>query len=171
YQIRSVLLTVKHLHNEIHFMHYCLCLLHYRGRDTPCPSCRSTCVREPGPQQCPFPVPSSMTVEQGQAKCGDQAQLSCCNKATYAGDTTDVNSGALGGLLSHLIGSGSGATGLGLFDQCSKLDARIGLLVSAQDILNQHCKQNVACCANSPSNAGHNVIGAGLPCISLGSIL
>lgn len=69
-----------------------------------------------------FPVPESMTVKQAQAKCGDQAQLSCCNKATYAGDTTDVNSGMLGGALSNLIGAGSGAAGLGLFDQCSKLD-------------------------------------------------
>ena len=33
-----------------------------------------------------FPVPDDMTVKQAQAKCGDQAQLSCCNKATYAGD-------------------------------------------------------------------------------------
>ena len=69
-----------------------------------------------------FPVPESMTVKQAQAKCGDQAQLSCCNKATYAGDTTDVNSGILGGTLSNLIGGGSGSDGLGLFDQCSKLD-------------------------------------------------
>lgn len=69
-----------------------------------------------------FPVPDSLTVEQAQAKCGDQAQLSCCNKATYAGDTTDINSGLLAGTLSNLIGAGSGASGLGLFDQCSKLD-------------------------------------------------
>jgi hypothetical protein len=69
-----------------------------------------------------FPVPDSMTVKQAQAKCGDQAQLSCCNKATYAGDTTDVNSGMLAGVLGNLVGAGSGADGLGLFDQCSKLD-------------------------------------------------
>lgn len=67
-------------------------------------------------------VPHTMTVEQAQSKCGDQAQLSCCNKATYAGDTTDVNSGLASGVLSHLIGTGSGAHGLGIFDQCSKLD-------------------------------------------------
>jgi hypothetical protein len=77
-----------------------------------------------------FKVPDSMTVEQAQAKCGDQAQLSCCNKAVYAGDTTDVNSGALGGVLSNLIGSGSGASGLGVFDQCSKLDAQSKSLCS-----------------------------------------
>lgn len=67
-------------------------------------------------------VPNGMTVKEAQSKCGDQAQLSCCNKATYAGDTTDVNSGLGGGLLSNLIGSGSGADGVGIFDQCSKLD-------------------------------------------------
>lgn len=67
-------------------------------------------------------VPSSMTVKEGQAKCGDQAQLSCCNKATYAKDTSDVNSGLLAGALSNLVGSGSGAEGLGLFNQCSELN-------------------------------------------------
>jgi hypothetical protein len=71
-----------------------------------------------------FKVPNGMTVKEAQAKCGDQAQLSCCNKATYAGDTTDVNSGILGGTLSNLIGAGSGADGAGIFDQCSKLDVQ-----------------------------------------------
>ena len=79
-------------------------------------------VNNKGNTNVRFPVPDNMTVKQAQAKCGDQAQLSCCNKATYAGDTTDVNSGLLGGALSNLIGAGSGADGLGLFDQCSKLD-------------------------------------------------
>jgi hypothetical protein len=102
-----------------------------------------------------FPVPDDMTVKQAQAKCGDQAQLSCCNKATYAGDTTDVNSGMLGGTLSNLIGSGSGADGLGLFDQCSKLDLQIPIIIAIpiQDLINQKCKQNIACCQNSPSSA------------------
>lgn len=67
-------------------------------------------------------VPSGMTVKEAQAKCGDQAQLSCCNKAVYAKDTTDVNSNLGAGLLSNLIGSGSGADGVGIFDQCTKLD-------------------------------------------------
>jgi hypothetical protein len=102
-----------------------------------------------------FPVPDNMTVKQAQAKCGDQAQLSCCNKATYAGDTTDVNSGILGGTLSNLIGAGSGSDGLGLFDQCSKLDLQIPILIAIpiQDLVNQKCKQNIACCQNSPSSA------------------
>jgi hypothetical protein len=101
-----------------------------------------------------FAVPDNMTVKQAQAKCGDQAQLSCCNKATYAGDTTDINSGMLGGALSNLIGSGSGANGLGLFDQCSKLDLQIPIIgIPLQDLVNQKCKQNIACCQNSPSSA------------------
>jgi hypothetical protein len=64
-----------------------------------------------------FTVPSSMTVEQGSSKCGTQAQLSCCNKAKYGGDTT-----AIGGALSNLLGAGSAAEGLGIFTECSKLD-------------------------------------------------
>ncbi|KAJ5196883.1 fungal hydrophobin [Penicillium cf. viridicatum] len=120
-----------------------------------------------------FAVPDNMTVKQAQAKCGDQAQLSCCNKAVYAGDTTDINSGILGGTLSNLIGSGSGASGLGLFDQCSKLDLQIPVLIGIpiQDLINQKCKQNIACCQNSPSSANSDLIGLGLPCVALGSIL
>ncbi|CAI7591357.1 unnamed protein product [Penicillium discolor] len=120
-----------------------------------------------------FPVPDSLTVEQAQAKCGDQAQLSCCNKATYAGDTTDINSGILAGTLSNLVGSGSGASGLGVFDQCSKLGVQIPVLIGVpiQDLLSQTCKQNIACCANSPSTASNDLVGAGLPCVALGSIL
>ncbi|CAG7979502.1 unnamed protein product [Penicillium nalgiovense] len=119
-----------------------------------------------------FSVPDSLTVKQAQSKCGNQAQLSCCNSATYAGDTTDINSGILSGALSNLIGAGSGAKGLGIFDQCSKLDAQIPIIgIAAQDILNQKCKQNIACCANSPSEASNDLVGAGLPCVALGSIL
>ncbi|KAJ5182564.1 hypothetical protein N7492_000180 [Penicillium capsulatum] len=129
-------------------------------------------VNNKGNTDVRFPVPDHMTVKQAQAKCGDQAQLSCCNKATYAGDTTDVNSGMLGGTLSNLIGAGSGADGLGLFDQCSKLDLQIPIIaIPIQDLVNQKCKQNIACCQNSPSSANSDLVGVGLPCVALGSII
>ncbi|KAJ5482612.1 fungal hydrophobin [Penicillium sp. IBT 31633x] len=129
-------------------------------------------VANKGNTKVDFPVPDHMTVKQAQAKCGDQAQLSCCNKAVYAGDTTDINSGILGGTLSNLIGSGSGASGLGLFDQCSKLDLQIPIIgVPVQDLINQKCKQNIACCQNSPSSANSDLVGVGLPCVALGSII
>ncbi|KAJ5470209.1 hypothetical protein N7530_007566 [Penicillium desertorum] len=131
-------------------------------------------VAIPAQQDSPrFPVPDDLTVEQAQAKCGNKAQLSCCNTATYAGDTTNINSGTLSGVLSNLIGAGSGAKGVGIFDQCSKLDAQVPIIlnIAAQDILNQKCKQNIACCANSPSEASNDLVGAGLPCVALGSIL
>ncbi|KAJ5994953.1 hypothetical protein N7481_001930 [Penicillium waksmanii] len=120
-----------------------------------------------------FPVPKGMTVKEAQSKCGDQAQLSCCNRATYAHDTTNVNKGLGAGLLSHLIGTGSGADGVGIFRQCSKLDVQIPVIVAIpiQDVLDQRCKQNIACCANSPSSASSDLVGAGLPCVALGSIL
>ncbi|OJJ41748.1 hypothetical protein ASPWEDRAFT_35354 [Aspergillus wentii DTO 134E9] len=119
-----------------------------------------------------FPVPDDITVKQAQAKCGDQAELSCCNKATYAGDTTTIDDGLLAGALSNLIGAGSGAEGLGLFDQCSKLPLQIPILaIGLNDLINQQCKQNIACCQNSPSSADGDLIGLGLPCIALGSII
>ncbi|KAJ5464577.1 uncharacterized protein N7458_000263 [Penicillium daleae] len=125
-----------------------------------------------GKGQIRFPVPEGMTVKEAQAKCGDQAQLSCCNHATYAGDTTDVNEGILAGTLSHLVGTGSGASGLGLFDQCSQLDAHIPIVgIAVQDLIKKHCQQNIACCQNSPSSASGDFIGLGLPCVALGALL
>ncbi|KKK23855.1 hypothetical protein P175DRAFT_0512001 [Aspergillus ochraceoroseus IBT 24754] len=119
-----------------------------------------------------FPVPDNVTVKQASDKCGDNAQLSCCNKAVYAGDTTNVDDGILAGALSNLIGAGSGAEGLGLFDQCSKLPLQVPVLaVGIQDIVNQQCKQNIACCQSSPSTASNDLVGVGLPCIALGSII
>ncbi|KAH1307018.1 hypothetical protein KXV22_000643 [Aspergillus fumigatus] len=119
-----------------------------------------------------FPVPDDITVKQATEKCGDQAQLSCCNKATYAGDVTDIDEGILAGTLKNLIGGGSGTEGLGLFNQCSKLDLQIPVIgIPIQALVNQKCKQNIACCQNSPSDASGSLIGLGLPCIALGSIL
>ncbi|KAL6234522.1 hypothetical protein BDW75DRAFT_251412 [Aspergillus navahoensis] len=115
-----------------------------------------------------FPVPDSVTVGQGSSKCGDQAQLSCCNDVKYGGDTKVVADGIAAGLLSNLLGAGSAAEGLGAFTGCSKLDFT-NLIV--QDILNQKCKQNIACCARSGGSADGNLVGATLPCIALGSVL
>ncbi|KAL3481513.1 hypothetical protein BJX99DRAFT_253437 [Aspergillus californicus] len=103
-----------------------------------------------------FPVPDSLTVEEASSKCGTQAQLSCCNEGKYVGNTTSI-----GGTLSNLLGAGSGAEGLGLFSQCSKLD--IPIIIDLQDLVNQQCKQNIVCCDHSG--------GGALPCLALGSIL
>ncbi|KAB8072126.1 hypothetical protein BDV29DRAFT_177909 [Aspergillus leporis] len=116
-----------------------------------------------------FPVPEDYTVKQAAAKCGNNAQLSCCNKVTYAGDTTTIDSGLLAGLLSDLIGSGSGSQGIGLFDECSKLD--IPILINLQDLVNKKCQQNIACCQDTKADASGDLIGVALPCIALGALL
>ncbi|KAL2866254.1 hydrophobin family protein [Aspergillus lucknowensis] len=116
-----------------------------------------------------FPVPDDVTVKQASDKCGDQAQLSCCNKAVYAGDSTAVDEGILAGTLSNLLGAGSGAEGLGLFEQCSKLN--VAAIIGITDLINQQCKQNIACCQNSGTSADGDLIGVALPCIALGSII
>ena len=82
-----------------------------------------------------FKVPDGMTVKEAQAKCGDQAQLSCCNKATYAGDTTDVNSGILGGTLSNFIGPAPVLKVLVSSDQCSKLDVQSKLFSMLNSVI------------------------------------
>ncbi|KAI9374475.1 fungal hydrophobin [Aspergillus egyptiacus] len=122
-----------------------------------------------GSSHVKFPVRDEVTLKQASDKCGDQAQLSCCNKATYAGDSTEIDKGILAGALSNLIGSGSGSEGLGLFNECSKLN--VAAVIGVQDLINQQCKQNIACCQKSPSQANGNLVGVGLPCVALGSIL
>ncbi|KAJ0423452.1 rodlet protein [Aspergillus carlsbadensis] len=126
-------------------------------------------VGNKGNSNVKFPVPDNVTVKQASDKCGDQAQLSCCNKATYAGDSTQVADGLLAGALSNLIGAGSGAEGIGLFDQCSKFD--LAFLIGVQDLVNQQCKQNIACCQNSGASADGSLVGVALPCVALGSII
>ncbi|KAJ5832768.1 hypothetical protein N7474_001079 [Penicillium riverlandense] len=120
-----------------------------------------------------FPVPDDMTIDQAQAKCGNEAQLSCCNKARYAKDTTDAEKGILAGALSNLISGGSASEGVGLFQECSQLDLQIPILIGIplQDLVKKKCQQNIACCQNSPSSADHDGVGAGLPCITLGALL
>ncbi|KAK1144287.1 hypothetical protein N8T08_005700 [Aspergillus melleus] len=118
-----------------------------------------------------FPAPKGMTVKEGQEKCGDQAQLSCCNKASVGGDTTNVHKG--GGQLSGVLGSGSASEGASLFSECSKLDAQVTvlLLLGVQDVLDQQCNQNVACCQSNGGDASDSLVGASLPCVALGSLL
>ncbi|GFF47077.1 hydrophobin [Aspergillus udagawae] len=119
-----------------------------------------------------FPLlDSGMTIKEAARKCGDKAQLSCCGKAVKAGDRTSADEGIGAGLLSNLAGGGSGDSGILAFDQCSKLDVQITILIlPIQDLLNQHCKQNVACCQTNGADASSSGIAASLPCIALGSI-
>ncbi|EAW25159.1 hydrophobin family protein [Aspergillus fischeri NRRL 181] len=113
------------------------------------------------------PIPSDMTVKEAAKKCGDQAQLSCCNKAIRAGDKTDI-----GGALKNIIGGGSGNQGVEIFDQCSHLGVQIPIIaIAVQNILNEECHQNVACCQTNPGSASNDLIGVELACIALGNLL
>ncbi|KAL4923870.1 uncharacterized protein BDV17DRAFT_295960 [Aspergillus undulatus] len=91
-----------------------------------------------------FPVPSGLTVQEASSKCGDKAQIACCNNVKYGGDSTVVQEGIAAGLLT---------------------------VIGVDDLINQKCKQNIACCAQSPRSASDDLVGATLPCIALGSIL
>ncbi|KAH1795365.1 hypothetical protein KXV95_007589 [Aspergillus fumigatus] len=123
-----------------------------------------------GEPQLPLLDPS-MTIKEAARKCGDKAQLSCCNRVVKAGDYTSVDEGIGAGLLSNLAGGGSGISSILAFDQCSRLDAQVPVvLLPIQDLLNQHCKQNVACCQKNPGDASSSGVGVSLPCIALGSV-
>lgn len=68
-----------------------------------------------------FPVGNKYTMSEAQAKCGNDAKVSCCNKATYTHDITTNNQGPLAGVLQTALGGGPGGDGLGLFGQCNDL--------------------------------------------------
>ncbi|KAJ5925768.1 conidial hydrophobin Hyp1/RodA [Penicillium verhagenii] len=127
-----------------------------------------------------FPVSNGMTVEQAQAKCGNDATVSCCNKTTYSKDITTSNNGPLAGVLQSALGGGPGGNGLGLFGQCNDLSLNsvsLSLPVlnvvggGIDQLINQKCKQNIACCQNTESNANGDLIGVAIPCVALGSLI
>lgn len=68
-----------------------------------------------------YPVKDDTTLKQAQAQCGNDAKVSCCNKATYTRDISSANSGPLAGVLQSALGGGPGGDGLGLFGQCNDL--------------------------------------------------
>lgn len=70
-----------------------------------------------------FPVGNQYTLGQAQATCGDDAKVSCCNKATYTHDIKTANIGPLAGVLETALGGGPGGDGLGLFGQCNDISA------------------------------------------------
>ncbi|KAF7534820.1 hypothetical protein G7054_g5912 [Neopestalotiopsis clavispora] len=96
--------------------------------------------------------------------CGQDLELSCCNKGNTDDHSTDVASGLLSGLdiAKDLF------KGAGLFDGCSKLDLGVGAVgAGLTDILNQQCKQSVACCQHSGGGAQQGLINAQLPCVAV----
>ncbi|KAL1970871.1 hypothetical protein VTN77DRAFT_2705 [Rasamsonia byssochlamydoides] len=126
-------------------------------------------VAKPGGQQPFWPLQQDVTVQEAKAACGNEAQVACCDDVSYAGDTTDVTSGPLAGALSNLLNGKNGAQGLALFSKCSKLN--VDLLIGVSDIVNQQCKQNIACCQNNSASSDGTLIGLDVPCVALGSLL
>ncbi|KAL1974755.1 hypothetical protein VTN31DRAFT_4959 [Thermomyces dupontii] len=122
------------------------------------------------PHQEPFwPVQQDVTVEQAKAICGEGNQVACCNEVSYAGDTTEIATGPLAGTLKDLLGGKNGAKGLGLFDKCSRLN--VDLLLGLSSLINQECKQHIACCQGNEADSSNDLIGLNIPCIALGSLL
>lgn len=71
-----------------------------------------------------FPVDPELTIKQAEAKCGNDAQVSCCNKATYTHDITTSDTGPLPGVVQTALAGGPGSDGLGLFGQCKDVTAQ-----------------------------------------------
>lgn len=106
---------------------------------------------------------SQMTVKEADAICGNGQTISCCNTIKQ-GDDIDKSSGVLSGLLNGVLGGG-----LAVADDCSKLDVAarmcqlkahtgynkltLPIVIGVQDILNDQCTSNIACCQDSESEA------------------
>jgi hypothetical protein len=61
-------------------------------------------------------IPKDMTINQAQAKCGDNAKVNCCNKYTTNKNINTNNSGPLAGVAQSAL-----AQGLGIGEQCNDL--------------------------------------------------
>lgn len=84
-----------------------------------------------------FPLSKDVTFENAQAKCGNDAVVSCCNKKTVTGSVTDVNTGLLPGVLQNALGGGPGSDGLGLFNGCNDLNLNSKKLLTGPNNLYQ----------------------------------
>ncbi|KAJ5779913.1 Hydrophobin [Penicillium paradoxum] len=111
---------------------------------------------------------SENEVENAVNKCGDGAQMSCCNKINKNEGVTQNNIGVLSNVLGAI-----GSEGLGVGQGCTQLDIPVSVLGAAglTDFLKKNCQQNIACCQNSNSQANGNLVGVALPCVSFGGLL
>ena len=70
-------------------------------------------------------IGSDVTIGQAGDTCGQDLELSCCNEVDQSGDSTNVASGILAGLMGGALENGD----LGLFSGCSKLSVAAGTLL------------------------------------------
>ncbi|KAJ5359732.1 Hydrophobin [Penicillium cataractarum] len=122
-----------------------------------------------GDSSVEYPLAKDVTFEQANAKCGNDAVVSCCNKKSTTGDVTTLNKGLLNGVLGNALNSVS------LFDGCNDLNLNVPVLnlvpVNAQDLVNKKCQQNIACCQNTRSEANNDLVGVALPCVALSNLI
>ncbi|KAJ4244196.1 hypothetical protein NW762_014577 [Fusarium torreyae] len=110
-----------------------------------------------GPQVKRYPSIDQITVQQANEACGNNMQVTCCNKVTNEQTGNAVGNGP------ELL------NGLSLFDQCSKLN--LNVIGIANNLLNKECSANAACCQNSGSNASGGLVNLALPCVALSSLI
>ncbi|KAE8139436.1 hypothetical protein BDV38DRAFT_242671 [Aspergillus pseudotamarii] len=125
--------------------------------------------QEVGHAKNEYNLPKELTTKQAAEKCGSNAELKCCNKKVKTGDFTKVEEGLLNGLLDSLAGGGQGSEGLALLDQCTNIPVNVLALPIIQP--QKQCNQPISCCQNTKSSADGDLIGIGLPCIAISSLM
>ncbi|KAF5572982.1 fungal hydrophobin domain-containing protein [Fusarium pseudocircinatum] len=110
-----------------------------------------------GPQIKSLPSLDKMTVAEANDACGDNMIIQCCERLD------DEQTGIVIGNDPELHDD------LGTGHQCSELDMdAIGV---ANQLLNNECQANAACCQISDSAVDGGDINVSIPCVALVSML
>ncbi|KAF3904989.1 Hydrophobin [Arthrobotrys entomopaga] len=111
-----------------------------------------------------FPAPQDVTVAQAAQTCGKDLELSCCDDTNLSVDSSTKAAGALGLDVKDILGK------VGIFGKCNTITVPVVNLIPVNNLLNNQCKQNVACCQGSGTQQS-GALNAGLPCIGLSSLI
>ncbi|KAF3905052.1 Hydrophobin [Arthrobotrys entomopaga] len=111
-----------------------------------------------------FPAPQGVTVNQAATTCGQDMSLSCCNDVDLSQDASSQAAGLLGLQLKDVLGN------VGLFGKCNDISIPVLNIIPVNNLLNNKCKQNVACCQNSGTTQ-NGLLNVGLPCVALSSLI
>ncbi|KAK6345943.1 hypothetical protein TWF730_010282 [Orbilia blumenaviensis] len=111
-----------------------------------------------------FPAGDQITQVQANKACGKDMTLNCCNDVDISNSGQNKAAGLLGLNVDDVLGK------VGLFGKCSDISIPVLNLVPLGSLLNNKCKQNVACCQDSGTTQ-NGILNVGLPCVALGSLI
>ncbi|EGX53192.1 hypothetical protein AOL_s00006g570 [Orbilia oligospora ATCC 24927] len=118
-----------------------------------------------GGKEVVFPIGNSVTMVEANKACGSNMKLNCCNDVDITKNAQSSAAGLLGLNLDRVLGK------VGILGKCNEISIPVVNLVPINNLLNNKCKQNVACCQDSGNNQQSGLVNVGLPCIALSSLI